>query len=227
MTKQAVAPHPRRRRQWPADYHEYVFRDGKLVGDFDNMYQYAAEVPWHQDTLSDHWSTDVGFLMLKAQAPYGSILEVGCGLGYIAAKLNAVVQDGPIDAFDVSPVAIRKARRLHPGIQFYVGDVTDPTFRPRRHYELVVVKDLLWYVLDHLETVLRNLEACVATSGALYLCQSFPALAKPFVGKEAIPHPEALLARLSRYTPISTVVLQDYQQPADGPILHFLGGRRT
>lgn len=217
---------PGRRHGWPTDYHDYVFRNGELVGDFDNMYRYATDVPWHQDTYADHWCTEVGFLILKAQAPYGSILEIGCGLGYIAAKLKALVQDGTVDAFDISEVAVREARRRHPGIQFYVDDITDPAFRPRRRYELVVVKDLFWYVLDHLQVVLRNLETCVASSGRLYLCQWFPDLAKPFVGKDVIPSPEALLARMSGYAPLATVLLSNDPQQEDGPILHVLGKKR-
>ena len=31
------------------DYHDYVFRDGKLVGEFEAIYQNSEGVPWHQD----------------------------------------------------------------------------------------------------------------------------------------------------------------------------------
>lgn len=31
------------------DYHDYVFRDGKLVGEFEDMYKNSSKVPWHQD----------------------------------------------------------------------------------------------------------------------------------------------------------------------------------
>ena len=31
------------------DYHDYVFKDGRLVGDFEKMYRHSAEVPWNQD----------------------------------------------------------------------------------------------------------------------------------------------------------------------------------
>ena len=210
----------------PVDYHDYVFRDGTLIGDFDAMYRDATEAPWRQDTRCNRWSTEVGFLMLKAQAPYGSILEIGCGLGYIAAKLKALTRQGAIDGFDLSPVAIRKARSLHPGIRFYVDDITRRSFRPQRTYDLVVMKDVAWYVLDHLNTVLQNIEACVKPQGALYLCQSFPALDRPFVGREVFPNPEAVLARMTAYTPVATALLYDYRQTDDGPLLHFLGNRR-
>jgi hypothetical protein len=36
------------------DYHDYVFRDGKLVGEFEEMYLNSATTPWHQDE-QENW----------------------------------------------------------------------------------------------------------------------------------------------------------------------------
>lgn len=218
-----------KKRSWSKDYHDYVFRDGTLVGDFENMYRHAAGVPWKQDTRADRWYAEVGILMLKEHAPYASILEVGCGLGYIAAKLEPLTKNGraSIEAFDISPTAIRKAQRLHPGIGFYVDDITQLSFRPRRRYALVVVRDLFWYVFQDLETVLRNLNACVQPHGWLYIGQSFPAPDRPFVGQSALPSPEALLARLVHYQPVYTALLRNHHLVNDGPIVHFLGRKRA
>lgn len=164
-----------KRRRHPEDYHDYVFRDGKLVGDFEGMYRYATGVPWEQDTRCRQWHAQAGLLMLKERAPYGAILEIGCGLGFIAEKLRVEVA-GPravVEAFDISPAAIRRAQRLHPGVTFYADDITRAAFSPRRSYDLVVVRDLWWYVAAHLATVVRNINACVQAGGALYLAQSF------------------------------------------------------
>jgi len=223
MTERMTQPSARRYLAWPADYHEYVFKDGKFVGDFDNMYRHAKGIPWEQDTRCEQWYTEVGMVMIKAHAPYASILEVGCGLGYIAAKLRAFVRSDALDAFDVSPTAIEKAQRLHQAIRFYADDITKTAFKPRQRYELVVVKDLFWYVLAALPTVLRNLEACVAPGGWLYVCQSFPRLDEPFVGRDLIPNPEALLARLHSYIPGHLLVLHNRDFPDAGPMLHVLG----
>jgi len=88
------------------------------------MYRYARGVPWQQDVRCDHWPAEAGVAMLKAHAPYGAILEIGCGLGYIAAKLKALLRRprrGRLEAFDVSPTAIRRARRLHAGSRRFCG----------------------------------------------------------------------------------------------------------
>jgi len=227
MTEDAKPELVDRKEGWPADYHDYVFKDGKFVGDFDNMYRHAKGIPWDQDTRCDHWYAQVGMFMLKAHAPYDSILEIGCGLGYIAAKLKALVGHANpcIDAFDVSPEAIRRARRLHPGIGFYVDNVADVPFRPRRQYGLVVIRDVFWYIFPQIRTVIRNVNACVRPQGLLYICQSFPALDDAFVGKDVLPNPDALMGHFSEYKLIYTAVLRNHELVKDGPILHFLARR--
>jgi len=31
------------------DYHDYVIKNGKLIGEFDQMYLKSKNIPWHQD----------------------------------------------------------------------------------------------------------------------------------------------------------------------------------
>ena len=209
-------------RPFPADYHDYVIKDGKLTGDFENMYRYSEEIPWHQDTCCNHWSAQVGMLMLQHHSPYDTILEIGCGLGYIAARLKNFAKEN-IDAFDISPEAIRKARNFHPGIQFYVDDISQASFQPKQRYDLVVVRDIFWYVFPQMEVVVRNINACIKPQGFFFISQSFPALNQPFVGKEAIPHPEALIAYFPNYDPLDTAVFRNHRLVENGTILHFLG----
>lgn len=213
----------RTKRQFSTDYHDYVFRDGRLVGDFDNMYRHSARVPWDQDTRCERWYAKVGRLMLAEYAPYRSILEMGCGLGFFTARLRGLIGAGRVDAFDISPEAIKRARKEHAGISFYVDDLASRRFRPRRAYSLVVVRDVFWYVFNRMPTVLRNIDRGIAPGGFLYVCQSFPALDRPFVGKEIIPGPDALLAHLGGYAPLYTALLRNHDLEGDGPILHFLG----
>lgn len=155
------------------DYHDYVFKEGKLLGDFDNMYRYAKGIPWNQDQQCQRWYTEVGMLTLRDKTPYESILEIGCGLGYIEAKLREFVIDGSSvsEALDVRAESINKAQRLHPGIGFYVDKISQESFRPRRQYDLVVAKEVFRYFCDHLEIVVRNVDACVKPKGLLHIRQ--------------------------------------------------------
>lgn len=227
MNKLRPGVHAKKRRKaFPEDYHDYVFRNGRLLGDFDNMYRYAKGVPWDQDKRCNHWYTEVGTTMLKAQAPYKSILEIGCGLGFFAAKLKQLPgqasTSSTIDAFDLSPEGIRKARRLHPSIGFYVDDITKSTFRPKRQYDLVVIKEIFWYVFGHMKTVVRNVSACVKPLGFLYIGQSFPAQHVHFVGKKVIANPDSLLRYFADYDRVYTALLRNNRQLKDGWILHCL-----
>jgi len=161
--------------------------------------------------------------MLKERSPYGRILEVGSGLGYIAAKLALLTERASnVHAFDGSPTAIEKARQLHPDIGFYVDDICRADFQPRDAYELVVIREVFWYVFPHLDTVLRNLRACVKPGGYLYVGQSFPALDRDFVGKSAMPNPEALAQLFAEYRPVYSATLRNHELEEDGPILHLL-----
>ena len=211
-------------RKFPEDYHDYVFKNGRLVGDFDNMYRYAKGTPWDQDKRCDHWHTEVGMLMMKEKAPYGTILEIGCGLGYIAAKLKGFAIHA-VDAFDLSPEAVRKASALHPGIRFYVDDISSVSFRPKRQYDLVVILNTFFYVYKKMETVVRNINACVKPNGFLYIGQAFPSLADPFVGKTVIPNPETLTEYFRNYDLVYSALLRNHHLDKDGPIFNFLGAK--
>ena len=207
---------------YPADYHEYVFKDGRLVGDFDNMYRYAKGTPWDQGRRCNEWSAQVGMLMLQSRAPFETILEIGCGLGYISAKLKTLAK-GTIDAFDVSPEAIRKAKNLHGGIGFYVDNIIEPFFQPRRQYDLVVIREVFWYCCHTMEMLVRKINERVKPQGYLYVCQSFPALNGQFVGKEVIPTPEKLMDYFCNYDLVYSARCRNHHLLEDGPILHFLG----
>jgi SAM-dependent methyltransferase len=213
----------------PEDYHDYVFAKGKLVGKFDEMYRYAKGVPWDQDKRCNDWYAEVGLLMLADNAPYPSILEMGCGLGYITAKLKQRMSPpgGVIHGFDVSAEAVRRASAMHEGIDFWVDDVRRADFAPRQQYDLVVVRDVFWYVFDSMPLVIANIAKSVRAGGTLYVGQSFPALDRPFVGKEVIPDPDGLLRYFEPwFRLIHSMRLRRHRVEADGPILHFIAERK-
>ncbi len=61
------------------DYHDYVIKDGKFVGAFDEMYLHASD-PWHQDEADRHWKAEEIALLLRSKHRYSRALDVGCGL---------------------------------------------------------------------------------------------------------------------------------------------------
>ena len=177
------------------DYHSYVFKDGKFIGAFEEMYINSEDVPWHQDSIPKTWSGKVGTNVLEAafaEDQITSVMEVGCGYGYILANLRRPSLS--LTGFDISATAVAKAKELHQGITFFVDDLIN--LKHKESYDLVICKENLWYLTDHYNVALESLERLVKPEGYLYIGLSFPALNGKYVGQDVIPNPESLIQRL-------------------------------
>ena len=86
------------------DYHDYVFRDGKLVGEFEEMYRNSATTPWHQDE-QDNW-IDVRLTkeMLRDLGRFDAIYDFGCGTGHFFDLMvkHSLSTNGKSYGYDVS-----------------------------------------------------------------------------------------------------------------------------
>lgn len=71
------------------DYHDYVIKDGKFIGKFEEMYKYSKDVPWHQDRIAYAFQSDIDIGLLwhivREYEPM-KIAEIGCGLGYFTTR---------------------------------------------------------------------------------------------------------------------------------------------
>ncbi len=209
-----------------ADYHDYVFKNGKRVHKFDEMYRYSRDVPWHQDTTAFAVFSEIDLAILK-QYRYRTICDVGSGLGYFADRLHSelVNDEGmppAVTGIDISPTAVRKARRLFPGVRFVAADLTRTQPLPKERFDLVVVKEVLWYVCHRLAAFLGHAGAMVNDGGFLYISQSFPESA-PWVGQDVIGSPERLLEICSRYAECVHHVVERDSNYSGRPLVHFLG----
>ena len=179
------------------DYHDYVFKDRKLIGEFEQMYQKSREIPWHQDKDPDRLDCKIALNILERRAPYKSILDIECGMGYFTDRVSKFCKDNTsTTGVDISHTAIRKAQKLFPHITFEVLDISkdlDEQNWDRKSYELVVVRGLFWYVFPQIKKVCENITSLIDEAGYLFIEQNFPPLHSDFIGKEVIPDPEALL----------------------------------
>jgi 2-polyprenyl-3-methyl-5-hydroxy-6-metoxy-1,4-benzoquinol methylase len=169
------------------DYHDFVIKNGKLVGDFEGMYRKASEIPWHQDKTAYLPTATVLLDLISQYRPYKNVCEIGSGLGYFSQRIQEKLKI-PVTGFDVSPTAVSRARTMFPEIRFGVLDITKETCGV---YDCVVVKEILWYVYPHLRVVLNNLQNMLSPEGTLFISQSFPPN-KDYVGKEVISSPAHL-----------------------------------
>ena len=87
-------------------YQDYVIKDGKLVGEFEEMYQ-DFDDPWNQTTREQDALEKLVAIEIIKRREYKRVIELGCGLGDFTAKIGAVTQEAL--GIDVSETAIKKA----------------------------------------------------------------------------------------------------------------------
>ncbi len=187
-------------------YQDYVIRDGKYIGRFEDMYRNAAEVPWHQDETVSAIFSDLTVAILKHRC-IRSLLDVGCGMGYMAERLRQEIPElNRVVGLDISETAVARAAEMFPDIKFVSG--TMDNLRLEERFDVVVSKDVLWYVLDNLPGYLAGLAR--RSSRWVYLGQSFPDK-RPFYGEEIIPNAQSLLAYLEQqgHSVVYSVVERD------------------
>src|SRR3989304_10537934 len=107
------------------DYHDFVIKNGQLIGEFEQMYGKAKDVPWHQDKQEDWLDIRLTIEMLRKYSPFDYICDFGCGLGFFLEILKRKVGTTKSRLFDldVSPTCCRKAKEIFPNIEFCVFDL--------------------------------------------------------------------------------------------------------
>ncbi len=131
-------------------YQDYVIKDGKFVGAFEEMYR-KFEDPWHQ---SEPQAVELSVGRQAACAAISrhqikSVVEFGCGKGHFA-NLISHLTNAKVCGVDIAPTAIEKARALFPATQFEVGQVKD---LPRyRGFDAILFSEVTGYLLPELKT---------------------------------------------------------------------------
>jgi SAM-dependent methyltransferase len=208
-----------------SDYHDYSIKDGKLIGEFEDMYRHSAQVPWHQDKVMERYCVRICFNIIEYVLEKGvkSVLEVGCGYGYVLSKLkrNGISLSG----FDISATAIARASRFHPGINFFVDDLK--ALNHKKKYGLVICREVLWYVLNDFDAAVNNLCSLMEDAGYIFIGVSFPDLKKPYFGKELLPGSEELIKILNeRFEGLAVNIHYNLECKNDGPTVSYLGRKK-
>ena len=71
-------------------YQDYVIKDGKFIGKFEEMYQESSEIPWHQDETSHAIFSDINITVLqhmKQRFGLESVADAGQGLEYFTNRV--------------------------------------------------------------------------------------------------------------------------------------------
>lgn len=179
------------------DYHDYVFKDGKFIGAFEEMYQNVDD-PWHHGDATDiHY--DSALLLLKRHTNLrGRVLDIGCGKGAFTARLKESFPGASVTGVDIAPTAIKKARQKysHLGIGFITFDIREYQNIAEtvgKDFELVVMFDLMWYVLPEFENIVKYLDRIISKGGWLLISQSFYQPDEQKYGRKIVSSPEDML----------------------------------
>lgn len=89
------------------DYHDYVIKDGRFIGAFEEMYQNIDD-PWHHgDATSIQYDLDLYLIgRFRICERGGLVLDMGCGKGAFTARLKQQMPNVHILGVDVAPTAI-------------------------------------------------------------------------------------------------------------------------
>lgn len=125
---------------------------------FANSEQYAASRPEWREKASFFHREDERYL--RFLIPEGArVLEIGCGTGDTLAALKPSYGVG----VDFSPGMIAQAKRMHPELEFHVGDAEDPATVAalKGPFDFILVQDTIGS-LDDCQAFLAGLHPLCA-----------------------------------------------------------------
>lgn len=169
-----------------------MFAKGKLLGKFDEMYQYSKNIPWHQDVSAQKTFVDIELTFLRFFLPkfrITSLCDLGCGMGYVTARLKnelPLSKKVKIIGFDISSNAVTKAKKLFPSIEFKKFDIMKDSLRDHPKFDFVYVKDIFWYVAHDVNIFINQIKKILKKDGGIYCFQSVPDKAS-YVGSKKFP----------------------------------------
>lgn len=139
----------------PRKYQDYVIKDGRFVGRFEEMYK-DFDDPWHQSETRlsresySRWAT----ILHIRRFGIGSLVECGAGLGNFTQLLTEET-GARVTGIDISETAVHKARARYPNLRFEVDTVAN--LSRYRDHEAVLFAEITWYLLDQFDSVLETL----------------------------------------------------------------------
>lgn len=140
-------------------YQDFVFKDGKLIGRFEEMYQ-RCENPWNQcapDYVELSKSRRACLLNIQ-KYQIKSVVEFGCGLGVFSDMMRRKT-GAKILGVDISATAINKAATRFPHVEFKVDSVSN--VGAYSQFDAILFAEITWYILEDLKRVFDDmLEHC-------------------------------------------------------------------
>ena len=163
---------------------EFIFRENQngeleFVGDFNGLYISNVD-PWRQSADGDldyQKYYDLSRTKLanavKNIKSKKTILEIGCGTGFVLNFLATNLTNSSLSGIDISAVAIERAQKKFPEYNFEVGNIQSSEFIVQKKYDIVIFNQLLWYILENIETAFINAHKLLRPGGHFLLSNAF------------------------------------------------------
>ena len=152
----------------------------KFVGDFEAVYNENND-PWGQSSCTDisyknyynYSRNKINKFIKSLNKRNGSILEVGCGLGYVVDLIARNNQNLEVNGSDISKKAIQSAKKNFPQYNFFVNDITSNKKEIDKKFDIVIFNQILWYILEKLDHSFLNSHHILKKNGYFIISQAF------------------------------------------------------
>lgn len=142
--------------------------DEQYYGMFFKKYSYKEMLSYYRFFLG--WIRFLDkFLPLK-NGKGKKVLEIGCGIGAFAKILTE--RNFKVDATDISPFIVKRAKKIHPDINFKILDIEQDT-KMNKKYDYIFAFE----VMEHLKNpsqALVNIKKMLKGEGVLIFSTPFP-----------------------------------------------------
>ncbi len=178
------------------NYHDYVIKNGKFIGRFEEMYQRCCD-PWNQDNENlIYKQLSLELLKILGYHKFNRILDIGCGKGRFTKSIKDTFADAEVCGIDISETAVKVAKKRYPDIIFKSVDITKDSLNYAR-YDCIIMTECIWYILPHLKDILSQIHDGLKTSkGVFVLNNHLYQDSEQKYGREYITTIETLMEKL-------------------------------
>ena len=194
-------------------YQDYVIKDGKLVGEFEQMYK-DFEDPWEQSEREKFASEKAVCVNLIESLSCGSVVELGCGFGQLTDRISKVSNN--VVGLDISPTAIQKASLRYPHCNFEVSVFPDFDCLRRLKPDCIVMAEITWYVLEELDLFIRFMKEEMPETYLIHMLMTYKKGEQKY-GADKFTN----LSEIKEYFGMNYIESGELKKP------EFNGGKRT
>lgn len=142
--------------------------DEQYYGMFFEKYSYKEMLSYYRFFIG--WIRFLDRYLPLKNGKGKKVLEVGCGIGAFAKILNE--RGFEVDATDISPFIIERAKKIHPDIDFRVLDI-EKNVRVKKKYDDIFAFEVMEHLKNPLQALV-NIKKMLKDNGVLIFSTPFP-----------------------------------------------------